>query len=163
MTLEFETPEQLYAHYQEVAHRLSSRRYVYPINPVVTSIAPRPRLQLMSETQLKIEAVPSIPSPEDYWLKLIGENLPLSKSAGERMLHYVAQKHGITYAEIVGASRKSKIVSARQEAYWWLNRQFGFSTLKTAQLIGGRDHTCVVQGVPKHLERVRKAEIKAAQ
>lgn len=159
MTLEFETPEQLYAHYQEVAHRLSSRRYVYPINPVVTSIAPRPRLQLVPET----EAVPPIRSPEDYWLKLIGENLPLSKSASERMLHYVAQKHGISYSEIVGASRKSKIVFARQEAYWWLNKQFGFSTLKTAQLIGGRDHTCVVQGVPKHLERVRKAEIEAAQ
>jgi len=151
MTLEFETAEQLYAHYQEVAHRIGSRRYVYPVDPIVTAIAPRPA----STAAPAPEAEPVDPTPEEYWNKLLSDELPKSRRAAERMVGLVAKKYGITYEEIVGPSRKSNIVHARQEAYWWLSRRFGFSTITTAQLIGGRDHTCVVQGVPKHLARMQ--------
>ena len=159
MTLEFETAEQLYKHYQEVAYRIGSRQYVYSVDPIVTSIAPRPK----PTAALDPEPVRVDPTPEEYWARIEAGDLPRSKKAAERMLSLVAKKHGISYEDIVGSSRKSKIVASRQEAYWWLWRKFKFSTITTAQLIGGRDHTCVVQGVPKHLERVRKAEIEAAQ
>jgi len=151
MTLEFETAEDLYQHYQAVAHRIGSRRYVYPVDPVVTTIAPRPRPAAAPTP----EPVRIDPTPEEYWAKLVSDDLPKSRKAAERMLSLVAQKYGISYEDIVGPSRKSNIVNARQEAYWWLNRRFGFSTITTAQLIGGRDHTCVVQGVPKHEARMQ--------
>jgi hypothetical protein len=161
MTIEFQTVDQLHAHYRAVKNRIDSRGYVRSLQSTVARHTPK--LYGVSVAPQKAEPVSTGPTPEEYWDKLVVEDLPKSRRAAENMLQYVAQKHGLAYEDIVGPLRKAKIVEARQECYWWLNRKFGFSTITTGMLIGNRDHTCVVQGVPKHEARVQKAEAEAGK
>jgi hypothetical protein len=156
MTLEFETAEDLYAHYQAVAHRIGSRRYVYPVVPVATGFTRT--AQPFDPSQLALDApVPMVDTvqltPEEYWAKIEAEGLPKSRRAAVRMVEAVAKKHGLSVDDILGPSRKHPIMVARQEAYWWLYRKFDFSAPLTSEIVGNRDHTCVLQGVPRHEAR----------
>jgi len=158
MTLEFQTAEQLYAHYQAVAHRIGSRRYVYPVVPVVkgipariTALAPAP----VSKPEL-IHV--KEPTPEEFWEKMEAFEYPRSRRIAQRMIELIAKKHELNYEDIMGPRRFPKIIAARQEAYWWLHKRFGFSAPLTSSMIGGRDHTCVLQGTKKH--EARMAQVK---
>lgn len=156
MTLEFETAEQLYAHYQTVAHRIGSRRYVYPVVPVATGFAravtPFEPAQLVWEAPVPVVDTVRL-TPEEYWAKIEAEGLPRSRKAALRMIEAIAWKHKLPVDDIYGPSRRLPIMAARQEAYWWLYRKFEFSAPQTSQMIGNRDHTCVLQGVPRHEAR----------
>jgi hypothetical protein len=155
MTLEFDTPDALYAHYQAVAHRIGSRRYVYPIVPIAVGVPPR----VIAVPKPAPIAPPSVePTPEEFWEKMEALNYPRSRRIAQRMVEIIAKKYGLTYEDIMGPRRFATIIFARQEAYWWLHRKFKLSAPLTSSLIGNRDHTCVLQGVKKHEERMANAK-----
>ena len=151
MTLEFETPAALYAHYQAVAHRVGSRRYVYPVVPIAVGVPPR-------VIATPVSLPPPLPekelTPEEFWEKMEALNYPRSRRIAQRMVEIIAKKYGLTYEDIMGPRRFATIIFARQEAYWWLHKRFGFSAPLTSSMIGGRDHTCVLQGIKKHETRM---------
>lgn len=79
-----------------------------------------------------------------------------------RILHAVANKHGVEKADIMGKSRRRAIVEARFEVFYRLRIDLSFSYLKIAHLMK-KDHTTVLHGVNtlrKRLldERSRMAE-----
>jgi hypothetical protein len=165
MTLEFQTAEDLYAHYQAVAHRIGSRRYVYPVVPVATGfqrpsapavVAPPQYMEGVLDAPAPVVAERVLVAPEEYWLRIEAGEVPKSEKTALRMVRLIAEKHKVTVQEILGPSRKNQIMVARQEAYWWLYKKFKFSAPRTSQIIGNRDHTCVLQGVPRHLARQPK-------
>lgn len=153
MTLEFETVEQLYQHYQQVAHRVGSRRYVYPITPVARGIPPRPKPAAPAEPPPR-PPPPPVPTPEEFWARVEAGEVPKSRRAALRMVECVAVKHGLTLEDAMGKSKLYKISHMRQECYWWLNRKFGFSTPVTAEVMGGKDHTSILHGVKAHEKRI---------
>lgn len=145
--LEFQTAEQLYQHYQEVAHRIGSRRYVYPVVPVAAAVPPRPK---------PVAPPPPVktPTPDEFWARVEAGEVPKSRKAALRMVECVAVAHGLTLADALGGCRKYNISHMRQECYWWLNRKFGFSTPMTADVMGGKDHTSIMHGVKAHEKRI---------
>lgn len=70
----------------------------------------------------------------------------------QRIIASVADKHGLTVADLRGRSQRYRIAHARQEAFFELMRH-GYSS----PLIGswfGRDHTTVLHGVCAHRNRI---------
>ena len=155
MSLEFETAEDLYQHYQAVAHRLQSRRYVYPVDPVAKGYIP-PAVKTLPKTSAAkaAAATETFPTLEEYFARIEAGELVKSPATGLRLVRLVAMKHNLLLEDLLGPRRKRPIVIARQEAYWWLYQKVGFSALKTGELMGKRDHTSVLQGVPQHEKRM---------
>jgi chromosomal replication initiation ATPase DnaA len=71
----------------------------------------------------------------------------------------VAERHGISLADLKGADRGvNKVARARQEAMWLMAEEVrpdGFPRYTLSQIAGwfGRDHTTVVHGRRAHAER----------
>lgn len=72
------------------------------------------------------------------------------KMTGRDIIAEVAMDHGIHPVALIGQSRKSKIIRARQEAMYRLRAERGFSMPKIGSYIGGRDHTTVINGINRH-------------
>jgi chromosomal replication initiation ATPase DnaA len=64
----------------------------------------------------------------------------------------VADKWGIDVAEIRGPSTRRRAAWPRQH-FMALARDAGFSTTQIALFLGKKDHTCVIHGARRHLER----------
>lgn len=154
MSLEFETPEALYQHYQAVAHRLQSRRYVYPTDPVTKGyISPAPVTNDEPKRRL-LSAAEIFPTLDEYFARIESGELVKSPATALRLVRLVAIKHELPVEKLLGPRRNRPIILARQEAYWWLYRKVGLSALATGKLIGNRDHTSVLQGVSQHEKKL---------
>ena len=79
---------------------------------------------------------------------------PLSWKA---ILFEVCNKHGLTVHELVGPQRSYPIVAARHEAMWRMTKETQMSLPQIGRRLGGRDHTTVIHGVRKHVERMAEA------
>ena len=65
-----------------------------------------------------------------------------------RILHAVANKHGIDASEILGRSRRRIVIEARFEVFYRLRVELAFSYLKIAHLMK-KDHSTIMHGVNK--------------
>jgi chromosomal replication initiation ATPase DnaA len=69
----------------------------------------------------------------------------------------VADKHGLTLAELLGPSRVRKVAHARQEAMALVHHEHKLSTVRVGQLFGGRDHTTVLHALKQVTARAEAA------
>lgn len=70
----------------------------------------------------------------------------------QRIVARVAEKTGVTPAEILGASRRHDFVVARMTAMYLCRKRLGLSYPEIGRLFGGRDHATVMYGIKKILE-----------
>ena len=64
----------------------------------------------------------------------------------------VADRNGISYAQMVGLQRSRLIAWARQEAYWECSRRTGASLPQIGRVFS-RDHSSVLYGIREHEKR----------
>lgn len=69
------------------------------------------------------------------------------------IIRQVADKHGITYAEIIGKRRASKLVTARLEAYYRCKTETNLSYGIIGAVFGGRDHSAIMSGAKSYEKR----------
>lgn len=91
---------------------------------------------------LSVQAVES-PRPKRLALEklLHAPSAPVSRS-----LSAVARHFGVTFAELLGRDRHSRIANARHVVAWLL-RQHGLSYPEIGRALGGRDHTTAMNSV----------------
>lgn len=65
----------------------------------------------------------------------------------------VAAKHGVTYMDMVSARRGKDIVLARHEAYYRCRNETSHTYPEIGRAFGGRDHTTIMAGEKRHVER----------
>lgn len=65
----------------------------------------------------------------------------------------VAQRHGLTVADLEGACRKKRVVVARHEAIYIAASRTHLSYVQIGRLMGGRDYTTVLSGIQRHAKR----------
>lgn len=172
METEFNTPKDLYAHYQAVATRLRNRHYVYPVTPIAKAVVRERVLEpvaVVSQTSAvaqmihAAEAVDETVSegnvsdvtPETFWARVESGELVKSRKVAQRMIELIADKHGFTFGEVIGTGRYTTIVNCRREVYWTLVKKFGFSLMETARLVE-KDHTSVLHGVRMYEKELAK-------
>ena len=86
-------------------------------------------------------------------------NFPPRPSIHDCIAH-VAEKHGLTVADIKQKCRVSKLVRARHEAMYEARKRTG----KSFPILGrafDRDHSTIMHGVNAHAERERLASLTA--
>lgn len=66
----------------------------------------------------------------------------------------VAEKHGLTVADLKGVRRGQCYSRPRQEAMWEMMQTGKWSTTRVGMFLGGRDHTTVLHGVRAHERRM---------
>lgn len=114
------------------------------------------------------EPAPVEPSDDEIWaqaaqayrLQVAAMTVPAchpARSTAKRIIAQVAEQHGLTAAELLGATRVRSIAYARQEAMWRISRELGRSLPEIGRMMGGRDHTTVLHGIRAHERRLAEA------
>lgn len=73
----------------------------------------------------------------------------------ENFLSVVADFYNITVSDIIGTGRNSKFVLPRHIAMYILKTKYNLTFKKIADIIGGKDHTTIMNGVNKITEEVK--------
>jgi hypothetical protein len=71
-----------------------------------------------------------------------------------KIIFEVAEKHGLTIADLKGEGRKVPVAIARQEAFWRLRTELGLSYPRIGTIFNGRDHSTVIHGIRRHAARL---------
>lgn len=85
-------------------------------------------------------------SPELTWRDMVSET---------------ARKYGLTARQIIGSDQSNHVSMARQECFYRLSKELGYSTPRIGSLIGNRDHATVLHGIKRHQNRIDIAEGRA--
>lgn len=88
----------------------------------------------------------------DYLLGPKPFTLPLHVIIAE-----VAQKHGVSYDELISDRRQKRMIAPRFEAYWRCARETPASYPQIGRAFGNRDHTTILHGVRRHEKRLAEA------
>lgn len=119
--------------------------YTFTFAPRTRTAPPVPVVRMPVRQPLPMVVVqkkpPAPPSPPDMSRAIY--NI-ISTAAGRR---------GVTVAQMMGDNRHVPVVLARQEAWWRIWREHGHSYPRIAKMFG-KDHTTVMYGVKKHIERM---------
>lgn len=69
------------------------------------------------------------------------------------ILDRVAEKYGLTVAELKGQGRSPRLAHPRHEAMHEMYAVGLWSTTVVGKFLGGRDHTTVLHGIRAHAKR----------
>ena len=72
----------------------------------------------------------------------------------KQIIAEVASKYQVSISEICSHRRHREVVIARQEAMYRCKEETTCSLPMIGRALGGKDHTTVIYGIRKHLERV---------
>lgn len=101
-----------------------------------------------------------IEAAQAYRLQVAAMTVPAchpARSNSKRIIAQVADRHGLTVAELMGTTRVRLIAHARQEAMWRISRELGRSLPEIGRMMGGRDHTTVLHGIRAYEKRLAEA------
>jgi hypothetical protein len=150
------TQATLSEHYKAIRARLGDRRT--PARPIIPRdrIRPDEPAPIKSDQPNELETIMAIELDQP---KRIEHEPP---KAGARkyvhILHDMAVKYNLSQIELIGRNRDQRIMKARQEAYYLMQRA-GYSLPQIGQFLGGRDHTTVLSGIRRHEKRL-KGQVK---
>jgi len=131
--MQFQTTQDLTAHYKAVANRLRNQPYNPPVKPVVENDPP--------------PVEPKKLLPEEF----MATNPAKTFANAQRLIATVCHKHNLEIREIFGCSRLKPVVAARREACWWIIRRLKFSYYASKDIMQ-MDHTSVMHHVRRFEE-----------
>ena len=153
---EFSSVSEMMAHYAAVRRRLANPRP----QPLVVQIVTPPEAGPIEEgptadavTHMLLAQVNASPEAGQV-LDGISHMTPAKIRAVQEE---VAQQFGITRADIIGPSRNTKHVAARQLAIWRVKQETPLSLPAIGRHFGGRDHTTALHSIRK-VERIMRNE-----
>lgn len=90
---------------------------------------------------------------------------PTPLSRREQMMadiEAVAQRYGLSAADLLGQSRKRPAAFARHEAMSVVKERWGLSNPRIGQMFGGRDPTTVLHALQSHADRIEWCAVVSA-
>jgi chromosomal replication initiation ATPase DnaA len=151
---EYGALEYLQDHYRQVRQRL--RAPGHERRSIVTS----PMREIPVREFEGIAGLPKIIKPETTIGKnreryrQIRKTLLAMSPASQCIILRVLWRHNLTWAEVLGKTRKHNVVVARQEVCWRLYKERKLSLPRIGRLVGNRDHTTVLHSVRQHQSRL---------
>lgn len=74
------------------------------------------------------------------------------------VLREVADRYGLTLAQITGVNRQRKYAWPRQHAYWEIKRRCPHADLSMIGRVVGRDRTSILHGIRAHEKRMAEGK-----
>ena len=100
---------------------------------------------------------PRPPLPRWMAPRIFADFGPFTVGPARQLLADVAAAHSLSQEDILGPSRKLRIVRARQEVMWRLRQApFGWSYHRIGRFMRSRDHTTALHGVRQHQARLER-------
>lgn len=128
-------------HYAAVRARL---RGAPPPKPTPVVVAPPPAPVAPTEQAIQdAESISALKAGAPRW---------------KRILHEVAEKHGLGVMDLISSSRSRNVVFARQEAIFRLRMETSLSLPQIGRRLGGKDHTTVLHSIKRYLHRNGETE-----
>lgn len=117
---------------------------------------PSERVRLLSANRPKRETfeLKNPPQPVAPVLPPYGPPKPTKGMMIMGSIEALARRHGLTKEDLIGQNRARRIAWPRQEAMHMLRHRWGLSLPRIGQLLGGRHHTTVLDGIRKHEMRM---------
>jgi hypothetical protein len=84
----------------------------------------------------------------------------LFKAHWREIAEQSAAKHHVTLLDLRSARRDQAVVKARHEAFWRCRNETTLSLPEIGRRFGGRDHTTVLHGIRKHVQRTLAAALQ---
>jgi Bacterial dnaA protein helix-turn-helix len=135
------TREELIEHYRAVRERLSGN------SVKMAAVALRAPLEPPAPVEEPPPPPPSSPPPERL-------PTPTKRLKYKLVLEDVANRNGVSVSDIIGFSRKLKIVRARHEACYLLHENGKRSLTWVGRRIGNMDHTSVKYAIVSYKKRL---------
>lgn len=150
MSVAYQTPSDLAAHYKAVRARLWTKTVAAkPAPPPVKIIAlpPRPVIEVPPACMDDFA-----PEPEMIYSSPIG---PVRSDADYARIEVarIAGKHRCSEADLLSPRRQQNIVQARHELYWHLHKYTRWSMMQIGRFCD-RDHTSVLHGCRQFQKRI---------
>lgn len=119
---------------------------------------PLERVQLLSANRPRRETfqLKSMPRPVAPVLLSYGPPKPTRGMMIMGSIEAIARHHGLTREDFIGRNRSRRIAWPRQEAMHILRNKWGLSLTRIGQLIGGRHHTTVLDGIRRYEARLAR-------
>ena len=139
-------------HYKRVRARLNGSPPPLPValetteHALIRVLAPEPAPAAAPEPPPPPEPEPEPPPPVD---PLPGVMCSLET---KRAIVAVLEQHNMSWAQVVGRTNKNPHVFARADVYILL-RERGWSFPRIGALVGGRDHTTIINSVQRYNKR----------
>lgn len=83
--------------------------------------------------------------------------IPTPRDITMRIIREVSAKHGVSVADMMSESRKRPIVHARQEAFYRVKNERGYSLNQVASVFGSFDHSTLIWGIRAHAKRAEQS------
>lgn len=88
--------------------------------------------------------------------------LPENFRGPDRFRHavrFICDMYEVTPDELLGRSRSARVAWPRHHLAWICIKRFGYTYPFTAKLIGGRDHTTIINSVRRYQSRIDAEEV----
>lgn len=84
------------------------------------------------------------------------ENLRMATTPARKIIVDVANKHNVPFKTMMGKCRIKQYVIARHEAIYRIYTELEEMSLpRIARIMGGRDHTTILNAINRHQERMK--------
>lgn len=119
---------------------------------------PSERVRLLSANRPKREAfqLKNVPRPAAPVLLPYGPPKPTRGMMITGSIEAVARRHALTREDFIRRNRSRRIAWPRQEAMYVLRTKWGLSLPRIGQLLGGRHHTTVLDGIRRYEARLAR-------
>jgi hypothetical protein len=146
------TPSQIHHHHERRARLIRMGIIPAPIAaPELHEEVPEP-IPAPEVPPEPIMAAVAAPVPQDEAPK---DEAPKDEAPSfEAIVRATCEKHGITKAQLKGANRQYDIIRARHETFYRLYTERGMSLPQIGRMLGGFDHTTVLNGIRRHKGRM---------
>lgn len=107
------------------------------------------RFQKAMRRELDMPEPPKVRDMIDVTTPIRRPNL----SPAQNIINEVCAKHRVSREELLGRQREHRIVLARHEAFYRMKTETTLSLPAIGTRMGSKDHTTVLNGVRKHMQR----------
>lgn len=109
--------------------------------------APKPKPEPVKIERDWLLVGPIPPQP----VEIVG---PVEDLTSEKIIRIICHRHGITKTALLGPGRQRHLVEARHEAFYLIRSLLGRSYPEIGRRMGRKDHTTVLHGVQRIMNRV---------
>lgn len=156
MSLAFDEPADLRAHYRAVRKRLHATPAPKPAPAAPVQPLPTP-IHVIRTAGRDILVISSVSIIYPYPIGPKSEKT--NRDIANRIMFQACAKHGFGPRDVRSLRREAALVACRQEICWQIKKETSWSLPQIGRFLGGRDHTTILHSIRRHEGRIAEGKL----